>query len=255
VLAPTIGAVLLPIAGWRGIYGFLALFGVLVSVASVLGMGESRPGDPSAPVRLGPLMAKYRTLLAERGCSINALVGGLNLAMMFAYITASPLVLMRGLGVSPGLYAAVFACTAGAIVVGSALNGWLAERGVGTSRLLAVGLTLAAASAVCLLAVTASGLTSLVTLVPLLVINTFTIGIVAPNATHAAMQPRPDMAGTAGALAGCFRMLGGAIASLLVGALLPRFGASAMTGTMAACAVLGLLIWTLNFGTPAKAAA
>jgi len=124
---------------------------------------------------------------------------------MFAYVAGSPLVLIDVLGLSTTLYGWFFASTALAIMAGSFLNGRLSVRGVPPSRLLKVGLRLAVASAIALVLVSISNNVRVATLMPLLVLNTFCFGLIAPNAKYGALQPLPDVAGVAAAVLGFMR--------------------------------------------------
>ena len=59
ILAPTLGGVLLAAFGWRSIFVFLALFGVLALLGAWLVLPETRPADASMSLRLGPVVRGY----------------------------------------------------------------------------------------------------------------------------------------------------------------------------------------------------
>ena len=103
----------------------------------------------------------------------------------------------------------------------------------------------AAASAVALAILLAVNVGSLLFLIPLLLINLFCRGMVAPNAQHMALEPMRDQAGTAAATVGVMQILTGALSSAIVAVLLPSLGPSGMTLVMAALALssLGLWLW------------
>ena len=102
---------------------------------------------------------------------------------------------------------------------------------------------LALAATIALVALTLTGHLSLPLFVPLLVLATACFGLAAPSAAHGALDPIPDLAGIAGGLLTSVQMLSGALASLAVALLFPRFGALAMAGTMAVCALAALVIY------------
>ncbi|MHC5828062.1 MAG: MFS transporter, partial [Nostoc sp.] len=135
---------------------------------------------------------------------------------MFAYVAGSPLVMLNVFGISTTTYGWLFASTAFGIMAGSFLNGQLSIRGVLPSRLLIVGLVTATASSIALVIVSVSGAAQVITLMPLLIINTFCRGIISPNAMHGAIEPVPESAGVAAAVVGFMQMLAGAVASGLV---------------------------------------
>jgi DHA1 family bicyclomycin/chloramphenicol resistance-like MFS transporter len=80
--------------------------------------------------------------------------------------------------------------------------------------------------------------------IPLLLVNLFCRGLVAPNAQHMALDPLRENAGTAAAAVGVMQILTGAASSALVGSLVPRFGPIGMTSVMAALALISLLLWS-----------
>jgi MFS transporter, DHA1 family, multidrug resistance protein len=232
MIAPTIGGLILTIANWRSIYGVLAVGGLVLAGAIAIGFGESiayRDRSAIAPRRL---MSNYLQVLNNRICVGYALVNALSFGCMFAYIAGSPLLLIQVLGISTTLYGWFFAATAFAIMGGSFLNRRLSKRGVPPSRLLKVGLTLAVVSAISLVLISISNHVRVVTLLPLLVLNTFCFGLIAPNAKHGALQPLPEVAGVAAVLGFMQMAIGGTLASALVAFFYDGRTAIAMTSVM-----------------------
>jgi DHA1 family bicyclomycin/chloramphenicol resistance-like MFS transporter len=89
-----------------------------------------------------------------------------------------------------------------------------------------------------------SGLATFAAAIPLLLINLFCRGLVAPNAQHMALEPLRENAGTAAAALGVIQILTGAGSSALVAALVPQLGPLGMTAVMAALAMASLLTWS-----------
>jgi MFS transporter, DHA1 family, multidrug resistance protein len=245
MIAPTIGAGVLFIADWRSIYGVLAVAGFVLLITIAIGFGESIPRCDKTAIAPHRLVNSYLRVLSDRICVGYALVNGLSFGCLFAYVAGSPLVLIDVLGISTTVYGWVFASTALATMAGSFLNGRLSVRGVPPSRLLKVGLRLAVVSAIALLLVSISNNVRVVTLMPLLVLNTFCFGLIAPNAKHGALQPLPDVAGVAAAVLGFMQMLlGGTFASALVAFLYDGQTATAMTSVMTLFALAAISAYT-----------
>ncbi len=240
MLAPSLGAWVLGRAGWRPIYVILAIGGLTLLTAVVLCIAESRSIVP--PVRQ-PLRHAYGRVLSDRRFVGVAAVNALSFGGMFAYIAGSPIMLMGSLGVSAGSYGLIFASTAGALTAGAWVSGRCAVQGIAPERLLLVSLTMAAVSAVCLTLLLAVGQGSLGWVVPLLVVNLFCRGLVAPNVQHMALEPLREHAGTAAAAVGVMQILTGALSSGLVAVLVPVFGPLGMAGVMALLALASLLLW------------
>jgi MFS transporter, DHA1 family, multidrug resistance protein len=232
-IAPTIGGWVLKIADWRSIYGVLAAGSFVLTIAIASGFKESishRDGSAIAPHRL---ISNYRRVLGNRICLGYALVNGLSFGCMFAYVAGSPMVMFDVFHVSTDAYGWFFALTALAIMAGSFANGYLSVRGVPPSHLLTVGLTLAVVSAMILLLLSIDGGVRIVTLLPLLVLNTFCFGLIAPNAKHGALEPLPEIAGVAAGVLGFTQMLlGGTLASALVAFFYNGRTATAMASVM-----------------------
>lgn len=233
IVAPTLGGFMLLLAGWRGVYGALALSGLALLVAVAVWLGESRRLAPPAG-----FADAYREVLTDRRAVGFVLCNAASFGCMFAWISGSPLVLMDALGVSAQAYGLLFACTAGAILLGSWLNGWLAGRGVGARRPLAWAIAAQFAATVALVVAMLAGPLSLVTLMPPLVVVTFCRGVIGPTAIHGAMEPMPHLAGVAAAALGCVQMATGATASAAVAWLYPSLGPPAMAAVMLAMATL-----------------
>jgi DHA1 family bicyclomycin/chloramphenicol resistance-like MFS transporter len=244
MLAPGLGAWILNVAGWRLVFIILSAAGALLLTAVTFYVAESRTA-PSAAMASSPIRSAYSRVLANRRFVGLAAVNALSFGAMFAYIAGSPMVLMGDLHLSPSGYSVVFACTAASLTMGAWVSGRCASAGVGPRSLLWVSLALAAASAVALALLLAIDVRSLFLLFPLLLVNLFCRGMVAPTAQHMALEPMRDQAGTAAATVGVMQILTGALSSAFVAVLMPYLGPLGMTGVMAtlALASLGLWLW------------
>lgn len=242
MLAPSLGAWMLGLVGWRPVYLILAAAGIVLVVAVAVGVAESRPAATTgyAPQRM---QAAYHTVLSNYRFAGLAAVNALSFGAMFAYIAGSSVVLMGDLHLSASTYAAFFACTAASLTAGAWTSGRRARAGVSPQRLLWISLSTAALTAVLLTLFLAAHIETLALLIPLLLVNLFCRGLTAPNAQHMALEPMREQAGTAAAAVGVMQILTGALASALVALLLPRFGPLGMTSVMAALAVGSLALW------------
>jgi len=237
VVAPAIGAQVLAGFGWRAVFGVLALAGGTLCTAVALGFRESHSRrDPTAlePARL---VENHLRWFRHRTSPIFALINAFCFGGLFSWIAASPLVLMGSYGVSGTVYGGLFAVTAAGIMLGSGANRILAGRGVPGSAALRVGLLMSATASCGVLLLSLAGLPPLWLLMPLLVLNCASMGLVSSNATAAALQPFATMAGVASALGGSAQMLGGALAGGISTALV---GVAGLTGLGAMMAALSL---------------
>ncbi len=251
IVAPSLGAWLLRVGSWRGIYGVLAAFGCVVTLVAWRGLGESlaRP-DPQA-LRPRRLASNYRAMFVHPEAFGHALVNALCFGFLFSYIAGSPLLMTRVLGLSAEEYALVFACTALGIVAGASTSAQLGRRHVPGHVPLGVGLagTMFAACLLLWLGWVPGAALSLY--LPVLLLGTFSYGLAAPNAVHGALHPLPHMAGVAGASLGFVQMATGAAASALVAWLDDGRSAHSMSLAMALCAGGAVLVY-LGVARPAQ---
>jgi DHA1 family bicyclomycin/chloramphenicol resistance-like MFS transporter len=217
ILAPILGAQLLRVTTWNGLFVTLAIVGFLLLLATAAGLDETLPASRR---RRGSVHETVRTsisLLRDRVFLGYALVLGFAFGELFAYIAGSPFVLQDIYGVSPQLYGGVFALNAVGLVVSGQINAALVGR-VAPARLLAFGVAVSVTAGLCLLAVVLVGGIGLAGILPCLFAVVASLGFVMPNATALALTDYPHVAGSASALLGVLQFLIGAAVAPLAGA-------------------------------------
>ena len=229
VIGPTLGAMILTVTNWRGIYAVLAAAGLLLTAGVVFGLDETKPRF--AGIRPG-LVASYRRVFGHRRVRGFVVANALSFGCMFAYVAGSSLVFIGVMGVSTTTFAVLFAATAVAALLGAAFAGRLAKAGVPPDVPLRAGIAAQALSA-CALIPALMVTPRIAVLLPLMMVGTFCRGLFVPTATHAAMEPLPELAGSTSAVLGCLQMAVGAASSAIVALLFPVFGPVAMALTMA----------------------
>jgi len=240
IIAPTLGGLILLLGEWRLIYLALGLAGVALVLAVYLGLDESRPPTPGTRL---DLIGRYAAVFRQRRTMSYVLVNTLGSGGLFAFIAASPLVLMGTIGVSVPMFGLLFAITSSGILLGSAINNHLARRGVPARMPLAVGLAVAPLAALAAAAFMAMGIVRLETFIPFVVVVGICRGLTTPNITHAALEPVPEHAGTTAALMGCGQMLCMAASGVIVATLYPVLGPLGVALTMLGFLSAGLLSW------------
>ncbi|WP_158898290.1 MFS transporter [Burkholderia sp. L27(2015)] len=205
--------------------------------------GGEGNSNSSVVAMLAALGQNYRRLLTHRGVLAHILINGFGFGWMFAYVAASPLILLDVLHVSPVLYSAMFALTGSAIVVGATLNERLGAHGVDPEHVLAAAICTAVAATAMLVALCMLHTLTLVHAMPCFAMATFCFGLAAPSAARGALNPLPQFAGAAGGLLTSLQMLCGAASSSLVAFLFPREGALAASGVMLGFALAAAATW------------
>ena len=245
MIAPTAGAALLALGGWRVIHAVLAGVGLVLLLAMVIGFAESARVDPANRLVPSVIARNYLRVLMHPLCLGYILVNAAAFGALFAYVSGSSLFLINVVGLSSEQYGLVFAATSLGIMGGGFINSRLSAWGVVPGYPLTIGLVLAAVSTMLLLAMTLAGWMPLPFVIPLLVLGNLAFGLIAPNAMQGAMQPLPQIAGAAGAATGCIQMTIGAVVSGLVAALYDGHSALSMTAFMALCSLLALISYLL----------
>ena len=237
ILAPLAGGWLVAHGGWRWVFGALAAFGALC-LAAVTTLDETLPPALRHRQTLRDAIASYDTLRRDRHFMRHAALAAVTPAGMFAYILASPAVLIGLYGVTPQHFGLYFGANAAGLIVASQINHALLPR-FGMARLLALGVRALAAAAVLL--VLSAALGGLRWLLPPLFAFVALLGFCMPNAMALALSTQGRRAGSAAALIGSLQYglaacAGGLVALLQGGTALP------MALVMAACAGAGLAL-------------
>jgi DHA1 family bicyclomycin/chloramphenicol resistance-like MFS transporter len=251
VIAPTAGAALLTLGGWRLIYAIQAGIGALLVSAVLLGFEESARIDPAKRLAPAAVVQSYIRVLTHPLSFAYILVGAAAGATVFGYVTGSSLFFIGVVGLRPDQYGLIFSACSAAVMGGALLDGRLGRR-ISAALMLSIGLALLAAAAATLLAMTVAGWTPLALVAALLMAVALAFGMTMPNIMNATMQPLPDIAGAVGAAAGSIQMTTGAASSGLVAVLLDGRSPLSMTAVMAACSLLALVAYCL-LARPAEA--
>ena len=215
ILAPVLGAQLLRLTSWRGVFAVLAGIGLVLLAATAAGLPESLPPGRRLAGGLQATLHDGRQLLADREFCAYALASGLAFGAMFAYISGSPFVLQAKFGISPQLFSAIFAVNGLGIIAAGQVSRWLIGR-ASLRTLLRAGLTGSAAGGAALLVAALAGL-GLPVILPALFVVVATTGLVLPSAMALGLERHAHDAGSASGVMGLAQFAIGAAAAPLVG--------------------------------------
>jgi len=93
VVGPAVGALLLPLGGWRAVFWFLAGVGVLMTAAAAIGLPETLPPERRQPGGLRRLLGRSAELVRDRSFITPVAVQCLVTCGFFVYIGGSSIVL------------------------------------------------------------------------------------------------------------------------------------------------------------------
>lgn len=221
LLAPTLGGYMLVHLGWPAIFVVLGASGALMSVLCWRYLPETagtKRATDGGEVEGGGRRGSLREVLSHRASIRHALTTCFAYAGMFAYVGASPFILMEVFGVAEQNFGYVFALTAAALLVSATINRALLRRRVASLRILQRGVLVIFAAGVALWLAVWFGVGGLAGVVLPMMLYMFGQGFVMPNATAAAMEPHGQSAGVISSVMGGLQTGGGALAGYLVGA-------------------------------------
>jgi DHA1 family bicyclomycin/chloramphenicol resistance-like MFS transporter len=216
ILAPSLGGLVLAVAGWQAIFWVCAGYGAICCVLVAVLLPDTLPANRRVKLGLGAMGQRYGSILRERGFITHTLVGGFTTFSFFAYLGGSPGVFEEIYHLGPAAYGAVFGCCAAGLIACSQINPMLVRRfGVGRVLSGSVRMLLAANTALLVLAFVRPAQWWVVALA--IAASISTNGFNTPNSTVGALSPHPAHAGSASALMGTLQFILGAVSGLLVG--------------------------------------
>jgi MFS transporter, DHA1 family, multidrug resistance protein len=218
LFAPSVGGLIAGEVGWRGVFVALAVFGAGLWLVVWRRLPETLPLERRREGGLRTALGGYRALLRDRHFVGLAVLPGLAMAALFAYVVGSPFVLREQYGLSAHQFALLFAVNGIGLVGGAQVNASLVKR-MAPIRILRVALPAVVALALALAAVVVTGAGGLAGLLVVLFLLLSLINFIAPNASALALSRHGEMAGTAAAFIGCLQAGVAGAVSPLVGVL------------------------------------
>ncbi|MFP5071840.1 multidrug effflux MFS transporter [Pseudonocardia nantongensis] len=249
VLAPTLGAVLLNWVSWRGVFLFLAGYGLVMVAVVTAGLPETLPVSRRRAARVGPTVRTYGALLRDRTFVGLVLVAGLAMGALFSYVSGAAYVYQQQFGMDQQTFGLAFGAGAIWLVIGTQLNPVLL-RYLEPRRVLTGAIGVGVLAGLALAVLTATGIGGIGAVLAGVWALLLSCGFVMPNAPALALARHGESAGTAAALLGALQFGLGAATSPVVGLLgndaaamgAAMFGAIALSGLSL---VLVVRPWTL----------
>jgi DHA1 family bicyclomycin/chloramphenicol resistance-like MFS transporter len=240
ILAPLVGAQVLTLAGWRGIFAVITLAGIALFVAVSRIMVESLPHEKQVALSWGHIFRTYWGLIRHRRFVAFALSGGMGSATMFAYIVASPRLFIEYFGVSPQSYGFIFGFNALSLIVGSQVSARLLKTHR-PEKLLPWALLAMMSAGLSALALILIGWITMPLIMLCMMSFMFTQGFVGPNSAAMALSDQGRQLGSASAMMGTITMSCGALAGLTV-SLWDMAGPAPLGWIMGGCTTLAFFL-------------
>jgi DHA1 family bicyclomycin/chloramphenicol resistance-like MFS transporter len=128
VIAPMVGAQLLVMDGWHGIFWVLTGFTTLLALALLLWLDESHPPERRTSFAPRPLLASYLSFSRDRPFWPLLVSCSVNFAGLFLYIASAPRIVRGLLQLSAQGFPWLFLPVVAGLIGGAWLSGRMAER-------------------------------------------------------------------------------------------------------------------------------
>lgn len=211
VAAPIIGGTVLGITGWKGIFAILFFWGILLLFVS-LNFKESLSQSRRSKEKLSKAFNMFKTVLKKKVFVFSTLQMAFTMAILFAYISASPFIIQKHYHFTPFEFSLFFAVNAIALGAGAAIS----ARFKNHERSLIISNSGMIICSVFLLFVLSNNLSIILFESSLLVLCAM-MGATFPVTISFALNSARKQAGTASAILGASGFLSGSIVSPIAG--------------------------------------
>lgn len=240
MVAPTVGAALLALDGWRTVY-LMPIAACCVLLIAMRGFTETARIDPNLRLHPWTIARDYLLVLAHRVCLGNILCNAAAAGAVFAYITGSSLFFINVLHLTPGQYGVIFGASSLSVMGGASVNRRLGAWGVSAAQMIMIGLAVSTVLAAVLLVMAVEDGKSIALVMLVMIGVALSFGLISPNAMNGAMQPMPGIAGSVSAVLVFAQMLAAASSSALVALMFDGHSARSMAWVMLSCCVLAVV--------------
>ncbi|WP_423141597.1 multidrug effflux MFS transporter [Parablastomonas sp. CN1-191] len=215
MLAPSFGQFVMLFAGWRWIFGGMAVMAAVLFAWAWLRLPETLHPDFRQAIEPGRI-ARNMVLSARNRASIGYVIGSsMVMAGLFGYINSAQQLVAEHFGAGHW-FPLLFAISAGSMALANFTNSRIVER-FGARRVShAALLTFIAISSVQVWQAARGGET-LLQFMPLMTLNMMLVGFIGANFGSIAMQPFAEIAGAAASFQAFTRMVIGAVLGALIG--------------------------------------
>ncbi|MCD7968858.1 MAG: multidrug effflux MFS transporter [Alistipes sp.] len=236
--APLLGGILLSFTDWKGIFWVLFLIGAILTVLCYR-YRETLPPQRRSTGNIAQTFLLFVPVLKNRKFMLYVLLLSFTMAVMFAFIAASPFIFQDRYGMSELVYSIYFAINAFAVTAGAILSSKFRspEKALKTGAFVLLPLALLTSG------ILIAGL-GLAWLCGPLFLLLFAAGLTFPSSAMLAIECERKNAGTASAVLGAMNFIFGGIVTPLVGlGNIVYSTAAAFTG----CAVIVCLLAVIIF--------
>ncbi|MGQ2107947.1 multidrug effflux MFS transporter [Ornithobacterium rhinotracheale] len=216
VIAPSLGSFFISHLSWRHIFYFLTLVSGILILSLKIFLDETHGYQPHMDFRIQPILYNYHYALKHSKFVKYTLGGSISMAIMFAYVSSIPFILMNIYEVSASTFGIIFACNSAGFISGSQFNRLLLRKFQLHSLTRIISFIQLLISITFLISAYNFKLPLSVFLAFVFAVL-FLLGFINPNATALALESFDKNIGVASALNGAMRMAAAAVTSAMIG--------------------------------------
>ena len=217
MIAPVIGGIGYQIFGSpNGIFVITAAIGVVVLIAILLKLPETRKVELTESTNREPWSEKYRYLLGSKVFVGSSLIYAFTTGAFFAILAVASTVFYNDLGIDSAGFGFVWSCLTILYTISAFMGGNLSSK-YGLMKVLLAGVIFnVMAGIVFYFLVKALDVTLISVIVPLIILF-FAHGFIVPMALAKAVSARPEIAGSSSGLSSALGLVIGGMFSVLSG--------------------------------------
>lgn len=215
VLAPTIGQMILLVAGWRSIFGMMFVTGITMFLWVLFRLPETLAAHERQPMDLKRVAHNFRLVITNRDAFGYIFGATLVFAGLYGYINCAEQLVGEHFGLGQR-FAYVFGGMAVFMALANFVNSRIVEK-FGARRVSHTALLMFVVTGFLQLIAAWAAPNSFWLFAPLMTVNLGLIGFLGGNFSSIALQPFKHFAGSASSLQTTIRVGGGAVLGAIVG--------------------------------------
>lgn len=194
IIAPTIGAGIAAVAGWRAIFIVLAVMSI-VMLLWLRRLPETLDPADVRPLDLKTMVAGWATVTRHRRAAGYMIASGMMQGALYGYLNSSEQIISEVFG-AQALFPLIFACVAIGIAIANFSNAAIVER-FGARRVSQSAVFAFMATSILQIVAALSGAETLWMFTALMMVNVGLVGFIGSNFGSIAMEDFGHMAGVA----------------------------------------------------------
>jgi DHA1 family bicyclomycin/chloramphenicol resistance-like MFS transporter len=244
MIAPTVGSYMIVNLGWHSVFWLQAGMGLFILLSVFFFLPETKEADPALSLAPADITKTFWGIFKNPQFFTYAFAGSMVSGGIYAYVSGSPYVFMKIFRFTEQQFGWIFSLLAGGLILSSQLNNLVLKK-FNSEQIVKCTLSIQTIFGLILFAFAISGQLTVYSAIVLIFLFLCCQGFSFPNASALSLAPFSKEAGSASALMGAFQMGIGSLGAALVG-VLSNGTTLPMTGVMAGCALLGLVIFSVG---------